>query len=65
MTIQRWLVVRADATGSYIESIFTSDLCGYIKGIPRSLQDLAVEENWILPHIYEEIISPCDPTEEP
>jgi hypothetical protein len=61
MTIQRWLVVRADATQSYIESIFTSDLCGYIKGIPRSLQDLAVEENWTLPHIYEEIF----PTEEP
>lgn len=65
--IQKWLVFPADATESYIQWHLARnrDVCGYIKGIPPSLQDLALEEGWTLPHIYEEIISQSDPTEEP
>lgn len=64
--IQKWLVFPADASESYIKWYLARNVvCGYIKGIPPSLQDLALEEGWTLPHIYEEIISQSDPTEEP
>lgn len=55
--IQKWLVFPNDATDTYIKwHLARAVVCGYIKGIPPSLQSSASEEGWTLPHIYEEIL---------
>ena len=56
--IQKWLVFAADSSPSYIAwHTARNDVNGYMKGIPPSLQALADEESWTLPHIYEETVN--------
>ncbi len=58
MIIQKWLVFAADAPPSYVAwHLARNDVNGYMKGVPPSLQALADEENWTLPHVWEEVIN--------
>ena len=57
--IQKWLVFAADVSDSTKQWHLSrnKDVCGYMLGIPPSLQALAAEESWTLPHIYEETVN--------
>lgn len=56
--IQKWLVFAADAAPSYIAwHLARNDVNGWMKGVPPALQALADEEEWDLPHIYEETVN--------
>ena len=57
--IQKWLVFAADVSDSTKQWHLSrnKDVCGYIIGISSNLQSQADEENWSLPHIYEETVN--------
>jgi hypothetical protein len=54
---QNIFVIPADAVVSdYIEMAQTNNCVGILRGVPASLQALADEKGWILPHIYVEVV---------
>jgi hypothetical protein len=54
---QNILIIPADAVvADYIAMAQENNCVGILRGVPASLQALADEEGWILPHIYAEPI---------
>lgn len=52
---QKWVVVPVDMDKSDCDALVVfNGACGYIRGIPMTLQVQADNEGWSLPHVWTE-----------